>query len=127
MNWPGAAPCQCQTPASVTTVSPALTSSTGPPRSWTRATPSVTYRVCPCGWLCQAVRAPGAKCTLPRDTFPPPERSLNHTAPVNHSAGPCIDPGCSRITRTPDSPLLGPAPPVQDIGLLGSAVARRQQ
>ena len=26
-------------------------------------TPSVTKMVCPCGWVCQAVRAPGVKCT----------------------------------------------------------------
>ena len=37
MNWSGAAPCQCHTPASVTTVCPARTSSTGPLRSWTTA------------------------------------------------------------------------------------------
>src|SRR5437588_12719545 len=28
-----------------------------------RPRPSVTKIVCPCGWVCQAVRAPGVKCT----------------------------------------------------------------
>jgi hypothetical protein len=37
--------------------------STGPPSRWQRPTPSVTKIVWPCGWVCQAVRAPGVKCT----------------------------------------------------------------
>jgi hypothetical protein len=37
--------------------------STGPPSRWQRPTPSVTQIVCPCGCVCQAVRAPGVKWT----------------------------------------------------------------
>ena len=63
MKSAGAAPCQCNSPGGVQTVS-----------SWcititlsavtTRPTPSVTRRVCPQAWLCQAVRAPGVKRTV---------------------------------------------------------------
>jgi hypothetical protein len=38
--------------------------SIGPPSRWHRPTPSVTKIVWPCGCVCQAVRAPGVKCTL---------------------------------------------------------------
>ena len=38
--------------------------SIGPPSRWQSPTPSVTKIVWPCGWVCQAVRAPGVKCTL---------------------------------------------------------------
>src|SRR6266536_3575001 len=51
MKVPGAAPCQCQTPGSVTTASPFRISSTGPPRCWTRPTPSTTCSTWPTGWL----------------------------------------------------------------------------
>ena len=33
-------------------------------RYWTNPTPVVTMSVCPSGWVCQAVRAPGSKVTL---------------------------------------------------------------
>jgi hypothetical protein len=38
--------------------------SIGPPRRWQRPMPSSTQIVCPFGWVCQAVRAPGVKWTL---------------------------------------------------------------
>jgi hypothetical protein len=59
-----AAPCQWFSPGSKNTRSPGRISSIGPPSRWQRPTPSVTKIVCPCGWVCQAVRAPGVKCTL---------------------------------------------------------------
>ena len=59
----GAAPCQWFSPGAKKTRSPGRISSIGPPSRWQRPTPSVTKMVCPCGWVCQAVRAPGVKCT----------------------------------------------------------------
>ncbi|HEY5394831.1 MAG TPA: hypothetical protein VIL16_05485 [Trebonia sp.] len=35
------------------------------PSRWQRPIPSVTKIVCPAGWVCQAVRAPGVKWTIP--------------------------------------------------------------
>jgi hypothetical protein len=37
------------------------TATAGPQRAWTSAMPSVTRRVWPRAWMCQAVRDPGAK------------------------------------------------------------------
>ncbi|GAA2355147.1 hypothetical protein GCM10010404_04090 [Nonomuraea africana] len=37
---------------------------TSPPRGCTRPTPSVTCRVCPTAWRCQAVREYGARACL---------------------------------------------------------------
>src|SRR6476646_6618751 len=45
-------------------VSPGPISVTSPPREWTRPRPSVTCRVWPTAWECQAVRAHGAKRTM---------------------------------------------------------------
>ena len=36
----------------------------GPPSIWVQPTPSVTISVCPAGWVCHAVRAPGSKWTI---------------------------------------------------------------
>src|SRR5215212_7771823 len=63
MPVPGAAPCQCFSPGVIHTVSPALISLTGPPQVCTRPTPEITCSVCPRGWVCHAVRAPGSKVT----------------------------------------------------------------
>ena len=39
-------------------------SSIGPPSRCTRPRPEVTISVCPSGWVCHAVRAPGSKVTV---------------------------------------------------------------
>src|SRR6478609_8518889 len=68
MKWSGAAPCQCHSPGGVTITSPARMRISGPPRAWTKPSPSVTHRVCPKEWRCQAVWAHGVKCTQPSET-----------------------------------------------------------
>jgi hypothetical protein len=60
----GAAPCQWFSPGSKKTRSPGRMTSMGPPSRWHRPTPSVTKIVWPCGWVCQAVLAPGVKWTF---------------------------------------------------------------
>lgn len=55
---------------------PALISTTGPSSHCVHPFPDVTIRVCPSGWICQAVRAPGSKVTVApatRDGSPPLE------------------------------------------------------
>ena len=57
----------------------------------TRPRPSVTWRVWPPSWLCQAVRAPGVKrtaATLSCDGGRPRVIGSIHTSPVKVSAGP---------------------------------------
>src|SRR6266568_5097674 len=91
MNVPGPAPCQCHSPASARTVSPARICSTGPPRRWTRPAPSVTCSTCPRGCACQAVCAPGAKWTLNTATGDSSDGVAilsSQTVPVNCFAGP---------------------------------------
>src|SRR5918999_5185255 len=63
MNRVSAAPCQWFSPGSKKTRSPGRMSSIGPPSRWQTPTPSVTQIVWPWGWVCQALRAPGMKCT----------------------------------------------------------------
>ena len=58
----GAARCQWFSAGSKKTRSPGPMTSIGPPSRWQTPTPSVTKIVWPCGWVCQAVRAPGVKC-----------------------------------------------------------------
>jgi hypothetical protein len=73
-------------------VSPGRISTTWPPFDWTRPRLSVTCRVWPTAWQCQAVRAPGAKRTTftrIREGSSPLMRS-NQTSPVNISAGPFV-------------------------------------
>ena len=90
----GAAPCQCFSPGGNQTTSPGWTSSTGPPSRWTRPQPAVMIRVCPSGWVCHAVRAPGSNVTLA-----PAARAgacawnsgSMRTVPVNQSAGPLLE------------------------------------
>lgn len=60
----GAAPCQWFSPGPKKTRSPGRIVSIGPPSCWQSPTPSVTKIVWPWGWVCQAVRAPGVKCTF---------------------------------------------------------------
>src|SRR5207247_129627 len=67
--------------------------STGPPSRWQRPTPSVTQIVCPCGWVCHAVRAPGVKCTPAAPIRDPSDGAATvstYTAPVNQSLGPVL-------------------------------------
>jgi hypothetical protein len=63
----GAAPCQCLMFAAMCTTSPTRISSSEPPQRWMRPIPAVTIRVWPTGCECHAVRAPGAKRTVPAD------------------------------------------------------------
>ena len=67
----GAAPCQCSSPGSKKTRSPGRITSIAPPRRWQSPTPSVTQIVWPFGCVCQAVRAPGVKWTLPAKSREP--------------------------------------------------------
>ena len=60
----GVAPCQCFSPGGIEITSPGWISSIGPPSCCTHPKPAVTIKVCPSGWVCQAVRAPGSKVTL---------------------------------------------------------------
>ena len=62
-------------------------------RDWKSPAPSVTWIVCPNGCACQAVRAPGVKCTLSSFTCGPGEIGSMKTSPVNHSAGPRLASG----------------------------------
>src|SRR5471030_817971 len=63
MPCSGVAPCQCFSPGGIQTVSPARTGRIGPPQVCTWPMPEVMCKVCPSGWVCQAVRAPGSKRT----------------------------------------------------------------
>src|SRR4029453_17059440 len=91
MKWSGAAPCQCHWSGGVETMSPARISSTAPPRDCTSPLPSMTYRVWPTAWACQAVRADGVNrtaLTRTREGSSPRTIGSIQTSPVNHSAGP---------------------------------------
>ena len=63
----GVAPCQCRLWQGHQMMSPARISVLGPPSHWVQPTPSVTMRVWPRGCVCQWVRAPGWKVTIPLD------------------------------------------------------------
>jgi hypothetical protein len=89
--WSGAAPCQCHSSALTPTTFPGRIRVTCSPRAWTSPSPSVTCRVWEMEWECQAVRAPGAKCTLPRDSWWGPWPAVIgsiQTSPVNQFSGP---------------------------------------
>jgi hypothetical protein len=65
--------------------------SAGPPSRWHSPTPSVTKMVWPCGWVCQAVRAPGVKWTSAAANVDVPAGAATasmYTSPVNQSASP---------------------------------------
>jgi hypothetical protein len=81
-----------------------------PPRAWTSAMPSVTRRVWPRAWTCQAVRDPGAKRTMPAVIRCGRGRGWatgsTQTSPVNLSAGPLVV-GCRPSISTVSSSLTG--------------------
>ncbi len=70
----GVAPCQCRWPGGHPMMSPALISTIGPPSHWVQPLPEVTIKVCPSGWVCQALRAPGSNVTLAPATRESPPR-----------------------------------------------------
>src|SRR3954447_14635972 len=73
------------------TTSPGRISCTAAPRRPTYPTPSVTYSVCPRGWVCHAVRAPGANrtCAHPMHDWSSGLRMVSlKTVPVNQASGP---------------------------------------
>src|SRR6266849_5656494 len=57
------APCQCFLPGGHQTTSPGRISSLGSPQHCVQPHPEVTINVCPSGWVCHAVRAPGSNVT----------------------------------------------------------------
>lgn len=63
----GVAPCQCLTPGAVQTTSPSLISSIFPSHCWTQPELDLTIKVCPGGWECHAVQAPGSNVTWAPD------------------------------------------------------------
>src|ERR1700760_4213295 len=86
----GAPPCQCFSPGGIQITSPALISLTGWPWVWKRPTPEITYSVCPNGWVCHAVRAPGSKPTRLMTTRAGAGAEMIgscQTVPVKFSAG----------------------------------------
>src|SRR4051794_13326842 len=90
----GEAPCQCLSPGGNHTTSPALISSMGPPSRCTHPRPAVTISVCPSGWVCHAVRAPGSKVTrapLTRPGCGAWKRGSTRTEPVNQSEFPFVE------------------------------------
>src|SRR5439155_16984844 len=87
----GVAPCQCLSPGAHEITSPGRISSTGPPQLCTQPHPAVTINVCPRGWTCHAVRAPGSNVTLAPDTRRGSGASNSgsiRTVPVKLSGGP---------------------------------------
>src|SRR3954453_19061864 len=115
----GEAPCQCFSPGGDQTTSPGPTPPPGPPHRWARPRPAVTTSVCPSGWVCQAVRAPGSKVTLAPATRAGSgawKSGSMRTLPVNQSVGPLPD-GVAPlrvISIAPPSELL-PGRPEQDL------------
>src|SRR6266404_4872578 len=90
----GDAPCQCFSPGANQTTSPGRISSIGPPSRCAQPQPNVTINVCPSGWVCHAVRAPGPNVTLAPRTRAgsgASNRGSMRTLPVNQSAGPFVD------------------------------------
>src|SRR5579871_1700676 len=90
----GVAPCQCFSPGGNQTTSPGRISSMGPPLRCAHPHPAVTMRVCPSGWVCHAVRAPGSKVTLApaaRAGSCVWKRGSTRTIPVKYSSDPLPD------------------------------------
>src|SRR5271165_6444484 len=87
----GAAPCQCIVSGGILTVSPGFSTCGFSPLKQMRPTPDKQKSVCPTGWACHAVRAPGVKVTTE-----PPRRDGDsavitgswNTTPVKVSAAP---------------------------------------
>src|ERR1035437_7332161 len=95
----GAAPCQCFSPGGNQITSPGRISSTGPPQRSTRPQPPITISVCPSGWVCHAVRAPGSNVTIApvtRAGSVPLNGESMRTVPVNQAAGPLLE-GCEPL------------------------------
>src|SRR4051812_15355497 len=117
MTCSGAAPCQCHSSGEHQIVSPGRMTTTSPPRTWVRPTPSVTWSVWPLQCLCQAVRAPGVKCTNAARPWARPSCGMTtsiQTSPVNHSAGPLPVVGLSMISMV--TPLGFGSDGEQDLG-----------
>src|ERR1700686_743272 len=98
MVCPASAPCQCLSPASIQTESPAVIICAGLPASCTRPTPVNTCKACPMGWVCHAVRAPGSnetRFTANLAGAAAATISSIHTVPVNQSCGPLRQPRIS--------------------------------
>src|SRR5947209_4064627 len=90
----GLAPCQCFSPGANQTTSPGRISSTGPPHFCALPTPEMTISVCPSGWVCHAVLAPGSKVTLAPRTRAgsgASNRGSTRTVPVKYPSGPLLD------------------------------------
>jgi hypothetical protein len=64
----GLAPCQCFSPGATQIESPGLIGWIGSPSFWMSPEPAMTCSVCPRGWVCQLVRAPGSKRTMTERT-----------------------------------------------------------
>src|SRR5277367_5752763 len=87
----GEAPCQCMVSGGMLTVSPGFSTCGFSPSKQMRPTPDKQKSVCPTGWECHAVRAPGVNVTTE-----PPRRDGDSTAitgywnttPVKVSAAP---------------------------------------
>src|SRR5262252_842634 len=95
----GLAPCQCFSPGENQITLPGWASSIGPPSRCTRPQPAVTIRVCPTGWVCHAVRAPGSNVTLAPLTRAGSgawNSGSTRTVPVKYSADPLPD-GCEPL------------------------------
>src|SRR5882762_2154521 len=96
------APCQCFSFGGHQTTSPGRISIFGPPSLCTHPHPYVTIRVCPSGWVCHAVRAPGSNVTLApraRAGSGASNRGSIRTVPVKYSADPLPE-GCEPHRRT---------------------------
>src|SRR5271166_5699946 len=96
MAMVGIAPCQCFSPGENQITSPGRISSTGSPQRCAQPQPAVTIRVCPSGWVCQAVRAPGSNVTLAPRTRAGEgalKSGSTRTEPVKYSSGPLPE-GC---------------------------------
>src|SRR5881227_2253015 len=95
----GVAPCQCLSFGGHQTTSPGRISTFGPPSLCTHPHPDVTIRVCPSGWVCHAVRAPGSNVTLApseRAGWCASNKGSTRTVPVKYSAGPWPE-GCEPL------------------------------
>src|SRR4051794_41959344 len=105
-------PCQCLTPGSVQTTSPAAISCRCPAHSCTQPDPEVTISVWPAGWVCQAVLAHGVNETsaeLKLRLVLASNSGLTLTSPVNVSAGPGpARPGVIRGVVPPPAPSPPP-------------------
>ena len=89
----GAAPCQCIVSGGILTISPGFSTCGFSPLKQMRPTPDKQKSVCPTGWECHAVHAPGVNVT----TEPPRRDGASavitgswNTIPVKVSAAPSL-------------------------------------